>query len=257
MIDAARSSAATTEDALLGGRVRLRQPAPGAAGFRAAIDPVLLAAGVPARPGERVLEAGCGSGAAFLCLAARVPGLAVVAVERDAAMAAMARANAAAAGLAGQSDVIEGDVADVALARRLGPFDHAFANPPFWPGGTAPPEAARRAATHEAGASLDDWGRFLVAGLRPRGTVTLVLPAARFDSGASALRAAGCGALTLLPFWPRAGVPAKRVLLRGTRGARGPARVLPGLVLHDADGRYTDAAEAVLRGAAALGEGGG
>ncbi len=78
----------TTEDTLLDGRVRLRQPRQG---FRAGLDAVLLAAFVPARTGERVLEAGCGSGAAFLCLAARVPGLRIAAVERDPAMAALAR----------------------------------------------------------------------------------------------------------------------------------------------------------------------
>lgn len=254
------AAAATTEDALLGGRVRLRQPSRSAGGFRAAIDAVLLAAAVPARPGERVLEAGCGGGAAVLCLAARVPGLALVAVERDPDMAALARENAAANGLAGRLWVEVGDVADPALARRLGPFDHAFANPPFWPGGTPPPTALRGAATHAAGAGaagLGDWARFLAAGLRRRGTATLVLPAARFDAGAAALRAAGCGGVALLPLWPRAGVPAKRALLQAVREGRGPARLLPGLVLHEAapgggGGAFTAEAEAVLREGAAL-----
>jgi tRNA1(Val) A37 N6-methylase TrmN6 len=248
-------AAPAAAESLLGGRVRLRQPARGSGGFRAGIEPVLLAAAVPARPGDRVLEAGCGSGAGFLCLAARVPGLAILAVERDPALAALARENAAAAGLAAQVEVVQGDVADPALARRLGPFDHAFANPPFWPAGTPPSGASRQAATHEAGAGLEDWARFLAAALRPRrGTATLILPAARFDVGAVALRAAGCGSVALLPLWPRAGTPAKRVVLRSVRGGRGPARVLPGLVLHEAtpDGGYTAAAEAVLRDAAAL-----
>ncbi|MBY0337772.1 MAG: methyltransferase, partial [Acetobacteraceae bacterium] len=90
---------------LLGGRVRLRQPVDG---FRAALDPVLLAAAIPARSGERVLEAGCGTGAAFLCLAARVPGLAIVAVERDPAIAALAAGNAALNGA--PAEVTAGDV---------------------------------------------------------------------------------------------------------------------------------------------------
>ncbi|NMJ43418.1 methyltransferase [Roseomonas sp. JC162] len=237
----------TTDDLLLGGRVRLRQPV---RGFRAGLDAVLLAAFVPARPGQRVLEAGCGSGAAFLCLAARVPRLAVVAVEREPAMVALARVNAAANGVA--ATIEDGDVADVALARRLGPVDHALANPPYWPGGTAPPGAIRRAATHEGSAGLDAWARFLVAALKDGGTAALVLPAARFDAGVAALRQAGCGATTLLPLAPRVGQPAKRVLLRARRGGRGPATVLPPLALHDADGRFTPAAESVLRDAAAI-----
>ena len=237
-----------TEDRLLNGRVALRQPAKG---FRAGLDAVLLAAFVPAKPGETVLEAGPGTGAAFLCLAARVPGLQIRAVEREAAMAALARENAAQAGLAVRIE--QGDVADLALARALGPVAHGFANPPYWPGGTPPPGAIRRAATHEAGPGLADWVGFLAAAIAPRGSLSLILPAARFDAAVAAMRDAGFGAVELLPLWPRAGVAAKRVLLRARMGARSPAKIRPGLVLHEADGRFTEAAEAILRDAAQIG----
>jgi tRNA1(Val) A37 N6-methylase TrmN6 len=233
----------TEEDRLLGGRVRLLQPREG---LRAAIDPVLLAAFVPARPGETVLELGCGAGPAFLCLAARVPGLGVIAIEREAELAALAARNAAANGVA--ADVRAADL------RSPGPLprcDHAFANPPWWPGGTPPPGARRAAATHEE-TPLAAWVAALAAPLRHLGTVSLVLPAARLSDAAAALKAARCGALTLLPLWPRAGVAAKRILLQARRGGRGPDRVLPGLVLHEAQGGYTAEAEAVLREAAPL-----
>lgn len=239
----------TSDDTLLDGRVRLRQPV---RGFRAGLDAVLLAAFVPARAGEAVVEAGCGSGAAFLCLAARVRRLRIAAVEREPAMAALARENAATNGV--DATVTDGDVADVALARRLGPCDHAMANPPYWPGGTPPPGAVRRAATHESGTGMGEWVAFLVAALRERGTISLVLPAARFDVGIAALQRSGCGSVLLLPVAPRAGDPAKRVLIRGRRGGRAPARLLPPLVLHSEDGRFTHAAEDVLRRAAALAE---
>ncbi|HYF07485.1 MAG TPA: methyltransferase [Acetobacteraceae bacterium] len=236
-----------TEDTLLGGRVRLRQRRDG---FRAAVDPVLLAAFVPARPGQRVLEAGCGSGAAFLCLASRVSGLTVLAVERDPALAALARHNAAANGFSRCVTVIEDDV------RTADPgdgFDHAFANPPFWPTGTAPPDRSRAAATHEAEADLSDWVRFLGRGLKRHGTLSLILPAARFDEGVSALREAGCGAITLLPLLPREGAAARRVLLRGISGSRAPAVLQPAFVLHPPGQGYTDAAERVLRGGEPIG----
>ncbi len=249
---AARDDAAgdTTEDRLLGGRVLLRQPR---RGLRAGLDAVLLAAAVPARPGERVLEAGCGSGAAMLCLSARVPGLRLVGVERDPGLATLAAANAAANGLGAERAALHrADVRDLPLARTLAPCDHAFANPPYWPGGTAPPDPARRGATHEAGADLADWARFLAAALRPRGSLSLVLPAARLEAGMAALAAAGCGGVRLVCFWPKAGEPARRVLLQARRGGRGPARIGPGLALHEADGRFSAAANAVLRDAAPL-----
>lgn len=233
----------TTHDALLGGRILLEQPA---GGLRAAIDAVLLAAAVPARAGDAVLELGCGAGPVFLCLAARVPGITVHGVERDAALAELARRNAARAGIAAH---IEARDLRAGGAPRVA---HSAANPPYWPGGTASPRPGRRDAAHESGATLADWVRALAAPLAHKGTASLVLPAARFADAARALRDAGCGAVALLPLWPRAGVAAKRVIIRAVKGGRGPDRVLPGLVLHEADGAFTAAAQAVLRDGAAL-----
>jgi tRNA1(Val) A37 N6-methylase TrmN6 len=233
----------TTEDLLLGGRVRLEQPAEG---LRAAIDAVLLAAAIPARAPEAVLELGCGTGAALLCLAARVPGLALHGVELDAGLAEMARRNAAGLG----ASIVAGDIRGALPECR-----HAFANPPYWPGGSASPIALRRNAAHEAEAGLEDWAGALARGLVRRGMASMILPAARFGQAAAALRGAGCGSLTMLPLWPRAGVAAKRVILQAIKGGRGPDRLLSGLVLHEADGSFTAAAEAVLRHAQALPQG--
>jgi tRNA1(Val) A37 N6-methylase TrmN6 len=238
-----------TDDSLLDGRVRLHQPR---RGLRAGLDAVLLAAAVPARPGQVVLEAGCGAGAGFLCVAARIPGLTIIAVERDPALAAMATANAARNGLAEQVTVLVGDITDPALAARLPRCDQAFANPPWWPGGTPPPEPRRQAATHLGGSDLAAWARFLGRALRRGGTLTLVLPAGLLDAGIAALLAAQGGSLEVLPLWPKPGQAAKRVLLRARRDGRGQARLLPGLVLHGPDGTFSAPVEAVLRGAAAL-----
>lgn len=237
-----------TEDRLLGGRVRLLQPA---TGLRAGHDAVLLAAAVQARPGDRVLELGCGTGAAFLCLAARVPGIEVVAVEREPDLAALARENAALNGLTGRVTILEGDIADPALRRALPHCAQGFANPPFWPDGTTPPTELRRAATHADTVGLDAWAGCLAAALGHGGGVRLILPSARFADGLAAVAGAGFGSPALLPLWPRQGLAAKRVLLAARRGGKGPGRVLPGLVLHDADGA-TPTAQAILRDSAAL-----
>ncbi|WP_203074861.1 tRNA1(Val) (adenine(37)-N6)-methyltransferase [Falsiroseomonas ponticola] len=235
-----------TEDTLLGGRVRLRQPE---RGLRAGHDAVLLAASIPAKPGQAVLEAGCGTGAVFLCLLARIPGLQVLAIERDPALAALARENAALNGHAHQVTVLEGDVADPALRAALPACAHAFANPPYWPAGTRPPEALRANATHAEATPLAAWTTLLAWRLARLGSLTLILPAARLADGMAALTAARCGSHTLLPLWPRPGQAARRILLAGRRHGRGPARVLPGLALQDGDGM----AEAVLREGAGIG----
>ena len=230
---------------MLNGRVRYCQPRDG---YRTGIEPVLLAASVPARPGERVLEAGAGAGAGLLCLFARVPGVHGLAVELDPGLAALARDNFARNG-AERAAVQEGDIAavDVGLA------DHAMANPPWFdPAGTPSPVPERRLAKQGAPGMLATWTRAMAAGLRWRGTLTLVLPAAAMADGLAALRAAGCGSPAVLPLWPRPGRPAKLVLVRGVRGGAGACRMLAGLTLHEAGGGFTPAMDAVLRGGGAL-----
>ena len=239
--------AATTEGTLLGGRVRYAQPR---AGFRSGIEPVLLAAHVPARAGEHVLEAGSGAGAALLCLAARVPGVRGAGLERDPALAALAARNAAANGFADLA-FLAGDMLGPDLP---GPFDHACANPPYHAAtGTASPEAVREAAKRAAPGLLAAWTAALARRLRSGGSLTLVLSAAGVPEVLAAMAASGIGGIGLFPLWPKPGVAAKLVLLRGVRGARGAFAVLPGLVLHPpAGGGFTAAAEAVLRAGTAL-----
>lgn len=98
---------AVAEDALLGGRVRLVQPAEG---YRAAIDPVFLAAAVPAAAGEAVLDVGAGAGAAALCLAARVADVRVCGVEVAPDLVRLAVGNAGLNGLGGRVEFIAGDL---------------------------------------------------------------------------------------------------------------------------------------------------
>jgi tRNA1(Val) A37 N6-methylase TrmN6 len=238
-----------TEDCLLGGRVRIAQPADG---YRAAIDPVLLAAFVPARSGERVLDLGAGAGAASLCLAARVPGVRVEGIERDAATMDLARANAARNAFAPPPTFVLGDVAALADGFERA-FDHVMANPPFLEAAAATaPRDGRRAAAHVEGeADLEGWIAAMARAARHRGTISLVHRADRLDAVLAALRR-HAGGIVVLPLWPKAGRPAKRVLVRGVKGSRASLVLAPGLVLHAEDGAYTAAADAVLRDAQAL-----
>jgi tRNA1(Val) A37 N6-methylase TrmN6 len=238
----------TTDDRLLGGRIAFRQPA---SGYRAAIDSVLLAAFVPARDGQTVLEAGLGAGAAALCLLARVPGVRVTGVELDPALASLASENAAANGWAERLAVVVADINRF----RAGRFDHAMANPPFRAhgSGSRPPEPRHAQADAEAApGALAAWIAALSRRLAPRGSLSLILPAGRFGDAAAGCRAAGLGALVLLPVAPRAGEPAGRILLRGLKGARGPDQLLSPVPLHTAMGGFTAAAQAVLRDGAGL-----
>ena len=255
--DAHRPAAApaVAEDALLGGRVRLVQPAEG---YRAAIDPVFLAAAVPAAAGESVLDVGAGAGAAALCLAARVADVRVRGVEVAPDLVRLAVGNAGLNGLGGRVEFIAGDLLRPPARLAAGSFDHVMANPPYLPEGRGhpPPDAAKRAAQVEGAAGLEDWLRFCVAMVRPKGSVTLIHRADRLDAVLAVLRD-GAGGIVVFPLWPGAGrggdaAPAKRVIVRARKGIAGPLRLAPGLVLHEAGGAFTPEAEAVLRDAGGL-----
>ncbi len=235
-----------THGHLLGGRVQYAQPR---SGFRSGIEPVLLAAAIPARPGSRVLEGGSGAGAALLCLAARVSGVQGLGVEQDPALVALARENATANGWSGLN-FIAADIASLAASET---FDHACANPPYHSAaGTASPDASRRAAKRAATGLLTTWATALARPLRARGTLTFILPAALLPEAVAAFLAAGCPPIAMLPLWAKPGRPAKLLLLRGIKGSREPFSVLPGLLLHAPDGSFTAEAGAILRGGAAL-----
>ena len=249
----------TTLDEFLGGRIRVLQPE---RGHRAGSDAVFLAAAVAAVEGDRVLDAGAGVGVAGLCLLARVPGIDMTAVEIDQKLCGLAAANAARNDFGARFCVIAADVtgrAETLLAaglRREG-YDEVMANPPFYREGAvrAAANAAREAAHVMREGALAAWVRFFATMAAPKGRLTLIH---RSEALAELLPLieGRFGAVTLYPLFAKAGGPATRVILRARKGSREGLTLLPGLVLHEADGRYTAEAEAVLRGGKALELGG-
>ncbi len=244
-----------TEDAVLGGRLRVKQPR---RGHRVGHDAILLAAACPARAGERVVDLGAGVGAAGLALALRVDGSKITLVEVDAGLAALAAENARANGLSGRVRSVVLDVAAPArafAAAGLAPesVDRVLMNPPFNDPARqrASPDRRRRLAHAGPGGTLAAWTKTAARLLRVRGTLTLIW---RTDGLAEILRVLdpAFGAAAVLPIHPRPAEPAIRILVRATKASRAPVALLPGLVLNDVSGRPTAAAESVLRGGAAL-----
>jgi tRNA1Val (adenine37-N6)-methyltransferase len=236
-----------TGGTLLGGAVHYAQPRDG---YRTGIEPVFLAAAVPARAGDRVLEGGTGAGAGLLCLAHRVPGITGLGVEIEPAMARIAAANVV-ANAAAHLEIVTGDVCTLATAAPVsghaGAFDHAFANPPWHDAaGTRPDGALEQRAKHAVAGHGGRWITTLAACLRPRGTLTLILPPRAVPESLDALRKAGCGSAVLFPLWPKTGREPRIALIQAVKGGRADFRLLPGLILHGEAG-YTEAAEGVLR----------
>jgi tRNA1Val (adenine37-N6)-methyltransferase len=240
-------SADLTDDAFLCGRLRLWQPR---AGYRAATDPVLLAACVPARMGDRVLDLGCGAGAAALCLAARVPGLHLAGLEVQPPYADLARRNGARNGIA--LDVHEGRVEEMPAALRVD-FDHVIANPPYYPTGGTPSPDAGRATALQVDTPVEEWVSAGLRRLRPGGWLTMIVATALMPVALTVQ-----GNATALPLTAREGRAPARVILQWRKSSRAPFRLLAPFVTHDGPAHtgdregYTPAANAVLRDGADL-----
>ena len=242
-----------TRDAFLGGRLTLLQPR---VGYRAGIDPVLLAASVPARPGETVLELGCGAAPALCCLGTRVDGPELTGLELQPGYADLARRNLRECGLRGAVHV--GDVSDPPAALRARRFDRVLFNPPYFePGSRSPAPDSGREIALAGPAPLRDWIDTAARRLVPGGTCHAVLRSERLPALLTA--AAGrLGSVEVLPLLPRAGRSPRLVLFRGVKGGRAPFRLHAGLILHvgarhDADGDdYSAEVSGILRDGAAL-----
>ncbi len=237
----------TTDDRLLDGRVIVRQPVNG---YRAAIDPVLLAAAVRAKPGQNVLDAGCGTGAAMFCLAARVPGLKLTGLEIQQYHAVLAGEGVALNKLT-HTYICVGDLLHPP-PDLLNAFDIVLTNPPYGDGGTPPPDASLAIAHMEGEADVAAWITACLACLKSKGRLVMIHRADRLSDILAALHAKNAGDIRIIPIFPKAGAPARRVIVDAGKDRRSPDTVLPGLVLHEADGKYTASADAILRQAGVL-----
>lgn len=236
-----------TEDALLDGRIRVRQPA---RGYRVNVDTILLAAAVEAESGAHLMEAGCGVGAGLIALAARNENIRLTGIERERNIAEIARENVAMNAMMQRIEIVTGDVFERTV--NAATFDGVFCNPPFDGEGEGRAPAAHRAHAHVSEANIDAWIAALANRLRGGAALTLIHRARKLPEIIAALDGR-LGAVDIFPIRPRAESEASRVIVRARKGSRAPLRLLKGLDLHDSSGaKHTPEAEAIVRGSALI-----
>jgi len=242
-----------SEDAFLGGQLRLRQPK---SGHRAGHDAMLLAAATSVRAGDRVVDFGAGVGAAGLAVAKRVAGIAIVLVEIDEGLAELARGNAAANGIG--AEVIAMDIAsgpDAFAAAGLAPdsVDVVLMNPPFNDSSRhrSSPDKGREIAHVADAVTLESWTHAARRILKSGGVLTLIWRADALGEVLAALER-GFGSLAILPVHGDPTTPAIRVLIRAVKGGRVPTKIFSGLMLNDESGVPNKQVQEILAGKGAL-----
>ncbi|MEM6940284.1 MAG: methyltransferase domain-containing protein [Pseudomonadota bacterium] len=238
------TAAEITQDAFLGGRLTLSQPKQG---YRAGVDAVLLSACINAISGERVLELGCGAGAAILCLGQRIEGLSLTGVERDPAYAALARRNGV-----GRLKVVEADITALPLDLRQRQFDHVLANPPYFDrGASISSQDLLREAAHAENTPLAEWVGTAAKRLAPKGLMHFIHLTERLPEILAALPS-GMGSIEVLPLAARQGRRPDRMILRARKNGRAAFRLHAARILHSGSTHQSDADDYTPEIAAAL-----
>ncbi|MDB5478297.1 MAG: methyltransferase, partial [Alphaproteobacteria bacterium] len=238
------SKLATTHDSLYQGRCTLEQPAKA---YRFGTDAMLLAASIHAKPREKVLELGCGVGAVLLAGHVRLPKTRFVGIEREAKYAELAQKNVERNKAGELVSIIKGDIADKALFKNLGSFDHVIANPPYYETGrhSGALGLLRRVARQHEPDDLEMWLQSANRFLKPKGSVIFIHSAEKLDELMVGLKKF-CGAIRVFPFWPQEGQSCKRIIIHALKGSKTPLSIMPGIVMHQHNGAYTKRADEIV-----------
>ncbi len=239
-----------SEDYLLGGRVLIKQPKDG---YRVSMDALFLSAAVQPDADDTVLDIGAGVGATALCLASRVPTCRVVGVELNHDYVRLASENVRLNHLKDRVEILRGTLKSPPPRLAAGSYAHVMTNPPYFMEGEGrlSPNKGKTDANHQTEATLAQWINFSLLMAKPKGSITFIYKADRLDALLHHFHGK-MGDVCVFPLWPGNGKPAKRVLVRGIKNSDKAMKLMPGLVLHESDGRYTNVAENILRHAQGL-----
>ena len=236
-------SSPVTCDDFLGGAVRIFQPTKG---YRAGIDPVLLAASVNAKQDARILDVGCGAGVASLCLAARIPDVHITGIEIMADMASLAVKSITLNHMDDRVHVMQGNIYDAGVLVET--FDHVISNPPYFDKDATTPSghASKAHANADLFGDIEGWIAFCLKRLKSGGALSVIFPTERLHHLIQAITPKG-GAIQIIPFFPREGTPSKRVIVHAIKGSKKGVTCHRGFVLHGENVSYQTPIDEVLR----------
>ena len=230
-------------DEIYGNRVKLYQPKQG---FRVCTDTILLSACVNPTAGEQVLDVGAGVGGAALSVAVRCPNGIVHGIELLRENVFLATENIKLNNMQGRVEILCGSLSAPPPRLAPGMYHYVITNPPYYDSGHVSESEQKKKASHLEGSTFEDWLKFCLLMTKSGGFLVLIYPADQIHK-ILGLMSEKMGNIAIYPIWPQKNKPAKRVIIAGQKGAKTPAKILPGLILHQHDGAYSPEAEDVLR----------
>lgn len=231
-------------DKYLDGKVILKQPSKG---YRAGIDAVLLASAVHPKDNEHILDVGAGAGAVMLCLSYHHPNTWITGLEIQEEMVELNRYNIELNQKEQRLKTFQGSIANPPKELFPNSFHHVVSNPPYFDNGFEAKGKSRSLSRLETDINLTEWIETCIRMVRPRGFLTLIHRAERLDEILATLMTK-MGAIKIYPFWPDESKAAKLVLIQARKSVKTDCTLMPGMVLHQEDHSYTNAADAIFRG---------
>jgi SAM-dependent methyltransferase len=227
-----------TKNLFLGEKLKVTQPK---IGYRAGSDAVFLASFIGKNP-KKVLDVGSGVGVASLCLMSRLSNVHVMGIDCQEHLIHLAHQNAQENGFSDRANFLVEDLHKSSLTPHH--FDHVMTNPPYFDVSSPSPDDTRALARCQTDIGLEAWIKFCIRMAKPRGYVSLICPASLLPKALHFMHP--LGEILIFPLWPREDEPANRILIRGRKDIKSPAKLLPGLVLHKPQGEYTEDAHRIL-----------
>ncbi|MDR0555970.1 MAG: methyltransferase [Holosporaceae bacterium] len=229
-----------TRDSLLNGQLKLRQPK---SGYRVAIDPIILSSFVHPRPRQKILDVGCGVGTIALILKRRECLSEITALDIDTEMCEICRENSA-------MNSLDIEVIAVSIESSVfgSSFDQVVTNPPFLQKKSSRISESKILANFET-IDLADWISYCLRTLKNRGIFTMIHRASRLGDILEALKRnkiAEIGDVQITPIFPKIDSAANRVLVQAQKSCKSESKILPGIIVHNTDGSYTEAMQRIL-----------
>lgn len=243
-----------TEDLFYRGEFSALQPSK--QGHRSGSDALLIAASLPKDAEGKLADLGAGAGVAGLAAICANPGLRATLVEKNPDMADIANRSLKLSSnmkLIGRARVLVADVTATGKNRLAAglendSFDYAIMNPPYNHDSMRASPDALRAEAHMMGLlGLDAWMRTAAAILKPGGMLAMIYRTEKLGEVLACCQGR-FGELRIVPVHSRSNEAAGRVVFRMKKGSKAPLAIMPGLTMHDDDGKPSPTAAALMNG---------